>query len=289
MVATNIRIKRGFAETPAGYIDYREAGSGPPLIMLHPTARSSRLFVPVIPHLAAGGIRAIGMSTMGFGESDRPDPPFDNLRQFAQTVVWLMDGLGLEKASVFGTHTGSQIALATAAEFPDRVDKLILEEVFNWNTPARRAIHERIHRYYPEKEDGSHLVELWKRHRGLAPEVDLRKVTEGFLDNLKVNSDEGCAEIYGPTGWEGSATHAMCKYETWEAAAKIKAPTLLIHGSESELGGANPKLQELIPRSKGVRPPTKARPDGAGGHFQCASNPEYFAKIVLEFLGNPGV
>ncbi|NIR58682.1 MAG: alpha/beta hydrolase, partial [Gammaproteobacteria bacterium] len=87
--------------------------------------------------------------------SDRPPEPYTTLHDFAQAVVWLMDGLGLERSSVYGLLTGSEIAVEVAAGWPERVEKLVLEEVFNWNTPSRRAVHERIHHYFPEQRDGS--------------------------------------------------------------------------------------------------------------------------------------
>ncbi len=273
MAAATAGLKRGFVLSPHGNIEYFELGSGEPLVMLHPTPGSCMVFRDVAP-LLAGEIRVISMSTMGFGQSDRPPSPYTTLTEFAEAVVWLLDGLGLERANVYGLLTGSEIAVEVAASWPDRVGKLVVEEVFNWNTPARRAVHERIHRYVPERPDGSHLIELWRKVGGDREGADLARVTEWFISNLLVNSDDG-AEVYGSTGWEGAATYAMCRYEMWDATPKIAAPTLVMHTVDSERGRAHEKFLATIPRSRGVRLQDR--------------DPELWAAALLDFLRAPGV
>jgi len=149
-----------------------------------------------------------------------------------------------------------------------------VEEVFNWNTPARRAVHERVHRYVPEQPDGSHLIELWNKVGGNREGADLAQVTEWLIGNLMVNSDEG-AEVYGSTGWEGAATYAMCRYEMWDATPRIAAPTLVMHTVDSERGRSHEKFLATIRRSRGVRLESR--------------DPEPWAGAVLEFLREPGV
>ena len=190
MNQTMTMLKRGFVLSPHGNIEYWEVGSGKPLVMLHSTPSSCMAFRDVAP-LLADEVRVISMSTMGFGQSDRPPEAYTTLHQFAQAVVWLMDGLELGRASVYGLLTGSEIAAEVAASWPERVDQLILDEVFNWNTPSRRAVHERLHRYIPEQPDGSHLLELWRKVGGDRPSVDLKVATQRFMNNLLVNSERG--------------------------------------------------------------------------------------------------
>lgn len=272
--AASTQLRRGFVLSPHGNIEYFEVGQGEPLVMLHPTPGSCMAFRDVAP-LLARETRVISMSTMGYGQSDRPPEPYTTLHEFAQAVIWLLDGLGLEKANVYGLLTGSEIAVEVAAGWPERVDRLVLEEVFNWNTPSRRAVHERVHRYIPEQEDGSHLIEIWKKTGGDREGADLTRATEWFINNLMVNSNEG-AEVYGATGWEGAATYAMCRYEMWDATPKIAAPTLVMHTSDSERGRAHDKFLATIGRSRGVRLPNR-------------DDPELWAGEVVAFLREPGV
>ncbi len=269
------RLERGFVLSPHGNIEYFEVGNGEPLVMLHSTPNSCMAYRDIAPLLAAD-CRAIAMSTMGYGQSDRPPEPYTTLTEFARAVTWLLDGLGLEKASVYGNSTGSQIALVLAAEFPERVDKLILEEVFNWGTPSRRAVHERVHRYYEESADGSHLLDLWKKVGGDRPGADLKLTSERFLNNLIVNSTEG-AEAYGQMGWEGAGPYAMTHLDIWESASRIQAPTLVLHGTTSQLGRSHEKFLATIPHARGLRLPSS-------GNFKPGQAPELWLEEVRSFL-----
>jgi pimeloyl-ACP methyl ester carboxylesterase len=234
-----------------------------------------------IAPLLADEFRVIAMTTMGYGQSDRPSPPYEHLDQFATSVSQFLDALDIEKTSLFGTHTGSEIAAVFASKFPEKLDKLVLEEVFNWGTPSRRAVHERIHRYYEEKMDGTHLLELWEKVGGLKEGANLKLTTERFISNLIVNSDED-AEIYGGMGWEGAGPFAMTHHDMWETVEKIDAPTLVIHGTTSELGRSHEKFLTNLKRSRGINPPSQ-------GNFTPHQAPEIWADEVRKFLREPGV
>jgi pimeloyl-ACP methyl ester carboxylesterase len=276
-------VKRGFVHSPHGNIEYREAGDGPPLILLHGTPSSSAHFAGAFPYLE-GEHHCIAMSTMGYGESDRPPQPYKSIHEFAQCVVWLMDGLGLEQSSVFGSHTGAVIATEVAASWPERVDKLIVEELFNWGTPARFAVHQRLHQN-PEKPDGSHLAERWNRaHQwrggGGAPRTE-DDVRQAFFDAAKAHAGDP-TDVYDGMSWGGAAPWSMCHYDTWAAAPRIQAPTLVIHGANSELGRAHERLIETIPRARGIRPP-------AENQYDWRVDPRLWSSEVTAFLREPGV
>ncbi len=140
------RMRRGLVPTPVGAIEYLELGAGPPLLALHPTPGSCLWYADVAP-LLSGERRVIAMTTMGYGRSDRPDPPYTTVRQYAEAAIAFLDALGVERASVLGSHTGSLLAVEIAAGWPQRVDRLVLGEPFNWNTPARREALTRQHTY----------------------------------------------------------------------------------------------------------------------------------------------
>jgi pimeloyl-ACP methyl ester carboxylesterase len=221
--------------------------------------------------------RCIAMSTVGYGESDRPETPFENIEQFADSIIGFFDAMELDKTNLYGGWTGSQMAMALAAKYPDRVEKLILEEPFNWGTPRRREVHLRLHRYFEPKSDGSHLIELWKKYGGDKPGRDLKELSRNFIDFLKVNDNDGAETVYEQMGWEGAGPNAMTLYETWEEVVNIQAETLVIHGSTSELGRSHEKFLELIPNAVGVKLPSD-------GNFDIHMAPDLWAQEVLAFL-----
>ena len=273
-------ILRGFAYTKHGNMEYRELGKGEQVVVfLHPTPSSSAFYNELLPLLDPGK-RYIAITTMGYGQSDRPPQPYATLEEFAQAVIWTLDELSIKKFSLFGAHTGSQIAMALAAKWPNRIEKLILEEPFNWNNPRRRAVHEAIHKYVPESSDGSHLITLWKKTKdfpGLGEPPNDKHHLQLFIDQLISNSNDGCEEIYGDMGWEGAGPFAMCTFDTWDAVPNISAKTLVIHGTTSELARSHDKFLDLIPNVTGIRLPSE-------GNFLPHDAPDLWAKELNNFL-----
>ncbi|MCY4639502.1 MAG: alpha/beta fold hydrolase [Chloroflexi bacterium] len=256
MTASSIEyVKRGFVHSPDGNIDYREAGEGPAILMIHGTPESSAKMSRSFPYLR-DEFRCVAMSTMGYGDSDRPPEPYTSTEQFAQAAIWVLDGLGIEKAAVFGTHTGAVIAACVAAEWPDRVSAAILEEPFNWNTPARLQAMKSVHTGEGESADGSHLADIW-RDVHAAREGATRtahEMRQSVIDEIKANQGEQPA-VYEGMGWHGAAPWAICHYDAWSAAERIQAPTLVIHGTQSNLGRSHERFLTTLRHARGIRPP----------------------------------
>lgn len=117
-------IRRGYADAAAGQVHFVVCGEGPPLVLLGPAPRSWRAFEQMFPLLAAD-FRLVAPDVPGFGASPLL-PPGAQMRDLAAGVVSVLDALGLDKAHVYGHNTGRLVAAAMAAEFPDRVDRLII-------------------------------------------------------------------------------------------------------------------------------------------------------------------
>ena len=117
-------MRQGFADTGEGQIYFAEAGSGPALILLHPSPQSSRVYWRLMPVLAER-YRVVALDTLGFGRSD-PLPDGITMARLGASVGDAMSALGIKRAHLFGFHTGNKIAAALAADCPDRVDRLVL-------------------------------------------------------------------------------------------------------------------------------------------------------------------
>jgi pimeloyl-ACP methyl ester carboxylesterase len=267
-------MKRGYVDTPHGQIHYRtEGSSGAPVIVFHETPSSSARMAPIV-HELGKEMQAFGMDTMGYGSSDRPPAPYTTMSEFAQSVAWFIEGLGKGPANLFGVLTGAQIALQTAAEHPDLVKAVAVSEAFNWGVDSRRAVHERIHRYFPRSEDGSHIMELWNRSR-FQTDVKLRE--QSLRDHMAVNDDTG-ADVYGGMGWEGAGPYAMCRTVIWDVTPKIQAPTLVMYSKNSERGRALARFLDTLPRAKG---------DDDAPSFR--TDPAATARLLIDFFNNPGI
>ena len=117
-------MRRGYAETKEGQIYYVEMGLGPPLVLLHPSPQSGRVYWRLMPRLAET-FQVIAFDTLGFGRSD-PLPEGMTMQRLGSAISDAMLALEIDRSHFFGFHTGNKIAAAVASNTPARVDHLVL-------------------------------------------------------------------------------------------------------------------------------------------------------------------
>jgi pimeloyl-ACP methyl ester carboxylesterase len=105
-------------------IAYRQAGSGPALVLIHGITSSSATWERVIPGLARH-FTVIAPDLIGHGASDKPRGDY-SLGAHASNIRDLMVVLGHERASVLGHSLGGGIAMQFAYQFPERCERLAL-------------------------------------------------------------------------------------------------------------------------------------------------------------------
>lgn len=99
----------------------RRRGSEPraPIVFIHKTVSTYRMWLPVIAELPADR-DMIAFDTPGFGESF--DPPGEvEIADYARWIGQAMERLGLPRAHLVGHHTGAAIAMQVAVDRPDLV------------------------------------------------------------------------------------------------------------------------------------------------------------------------
>ena len=110
---------------PAGKIHYNEAGSGPALLLLHGSGPGVTGWENFSDTLAsfAGEYRCIVPDFPGYGKSDSVDG--NPIEVCVQSLIALMDGLGIEKAHIIGNSLGGIVGGLFAAYNPNKVDKFV--------------------------------------------------------------------------------------------------------------------------------------------------------------------
>ncbi len=161
-----IRITRHYVDVPLGdgsqrRVHYRQAGSGPPLLMIHQSPRNSGEYAPLMERWARH-FTCIAPDTPGFGQSD-PLPGSPEIDDFADALVATMDALGLPPCPAYGFHSGGIILVTALKRHPQRFTGLAIGGYAIW-TPQEMALFGE--KYLPPFEPagyGEHLVWLWSR------------------------------------------------------------------------------------------------------------------------------
>jgi pimeloyl-ACP methyl ester carboxylesterase len=124
-LAEVIPIERGLVRISTGYMHYRSAGSGPTIVMLHVSHRSSTMFIDTMTRLSAR-YRTIAIDLPGFGDSE-PLPQQPSISGYARAVEELLLALKIERPVILGMAVGAYIAVEIAQARPDAVAALVLQ------------------------------------------------------------------------------------------------------------------------------------------------------------------
>jgi pimeloyl-ACP methyl ester carboxylesterase len=110
----------------AGAVDtfYLEAGSGPPVVLLHGLGATNASMLPPRWDLARDH-RVLAPDLPGFGGSSKPIRSYD-FPFFAEWLRDFLDAVGIDKAVLVGNSLGGRVALEAGLSLPDRVDRMVL-------------------------------------------------------------------------------------------------------------------------------------------------------------------
>jgi pimeloyl-ACP methyl ester carboxylesterase len=158
-------IRRFFVRLPDGrQVHYRRAGSGPAVVLLHQSPASSAELLSLI-HDLAGHWTVFAPDTAGNGLSDPLQLAVPGMADYATALVSFMDSVQLERAAIYGFHSGAACALAVAHAYPQRVSAVIAN---GYTHMAPELLDDILNNYLvPLSLDwsGAHLAWAWARIR----------------------------------------------------------------------------------------------------------------------------
>ena len=252
-------IRRAYAADALGQLHYAEAGAGAPLLLIGETPRSHRFFEPLLP-LLAPTVRAIAIDLPGLGNSHGlPEPT--SIRALAARMAEFLDALGIERAHVFGMHTGNKVAAALAADWPDRMGRLVLagqtHSLFPEMDRRNAALAPSFARYRAtvgEPIEGAAMRE-WLRTKLT---LDTTWWPDALLtgrDNARTIANAEARSIDLLLGWRSAVPiyHAVFAHDLAEAVSRVEAPSLVLEFTtpeERHYGLQGERLAALMKRAK---------------------------------------
>jgi pimeloyl-ACP methyl ester carboxylesterase len=176
-----------------GTVSVTVGGSGPPVVLIHGYAETSRMWKPLAKMLAPR-FTVIAPDLPGIGDSSIPKTGID-MKTSAERVHAAVRSLGYSKARVVGHDIGLMVAYAYAALYPQEVEKLVLMDAFLPGVGGWEAVynnpgiwHFRFYGAAPEAlakgRERIYLDDLWNnfaadKNRSIS-EVDRRAYTQSY-------------------------------------------------------------------------------------------------------------
>lgn len=277
-------VDRAFVRIAEGQVHLRRCAGGAarrPLVMLHASPGSSRGLAPLMRALAAieGAPALIAPDTLGNGDSPAPAADDPDIAWFAQSLLRVLDALGLDKVDLYGTHTGARTACEAAAAYPDRIGRVVFDGIGDYAPDMRDLL---VDRYAPEMAPDDYGTQfVWAFHfvrdqalhfphflRDPAHRLTTRAVPDAHELHAAV------IEVLKGLGSYHKPYRAAFRYRTGERLGDIAAPVLFI-GAQNELPGLRAATQGLAALCGDAR----IAPVGA--------EPAEKARAIMDFLG-PG-
>jgi pimeloyl-ACP methyl ester carboxylesterase len=116
-----------FTAPDGAQLAYSDAGQGRAVLCLAGLTRNRTDFDPLVPHLPP--CRLIRMDYRGRGASAWTGAATYNVATEARDALALLDHLGLDRAALIGTSRGGLIGMRLAADAPQRLSGLCLNDI----------------------------------------------------------------------------------------------------------------------------------------------------------------
>ena len=249
-------------------IDYRDQGSGTPVVLIHAFPLNQTMWDDQITAIRSI-CRTVTLDVRGFGGSDT-NPPH-TIDQMAADINGLMSLLSIEEAVLVGLSMGGYISFAFYRNYPGSVRALVLADTrASADTHAART----------RRHESASLVEK-DGVKAIAEDTIKMLLADSTIQNRPDVVTRVRSMIEGNTS-EGvaAAQRAMAaRQDSTYILPGIVCPTLVIVGSEDKLTPVN----EAEAIRNGLRG-SKLQVIPGAGHLSNIERPDEFNAHLIEFI-----
>ena len=261
-----------FVDVDGVHVHYREAGTGPTVILIHGFGASLDSWAGVIPELATSH-RVIAIDLKGFGWTSRPAGDYSPAAE-AELAWHVLDKLGVADVAVVGHSWGSSVALSMAVAQPDRVREVALYDAFVYDEQVPSFLAWAQRGGIGELLFGAFYTERIEDRVPLAY-ADDRFVSQARIDHAQAELDRPgttAAALAVARGMHFAALHAKL--------AGFTRPVLLLWGEDDVVTPLKfgRRLAEELANGKLVT-------FGHCGHLPMVEARRTSTRALVEFLG----
>lgn len=263
---------------------FREEGEGFPIIIVHGLYGSSDNWLTVGKKLSAR-FKVYMIDQRNHGRS--PNSEEHSYESLKNDLAEFFDQHKIEKAIVTGHSMGGKTAMCFAADYPERIEKLIVVDIapknyFLLNDESQYFLHKNILQAMLEI-DFSRMESRKEVENYLLQKIDSTQIVQFLLKNVHRSKETHHFEwrlnvkaVYGNLDEIISGVN-----ERWfeDRLPIFNYPVLFIKGAKSNY--ILPEDEKTIRR---IYPEAIIREIPNAGHWLHAEQPELFMEAVLEFL-----
>lgn len=262
---------------------YRIHGNGTPLVILHGLYGSSDNWQQ-IARMMPENYQIISVDLRNHGAS--PHSPVHTYDEMVTDLAWLFHELEIEKAHLLGHSMGGKVAIAFAADYPEKILSLTVADITPKNylvTPASAIqydFHKRILRVLSQIDLSKHFTRT-DVEKELEQEIPEKLVRQFILKNLHRAKNQLEWKINVPVLKE-NLEHIISGVDADDFADRIPItlyPVLFIKGA---LSGYIQFEDEAIIRR--MYPDALIETMADATHFLHAEKPAEFVQILSKFL-----
>jgi pimeloyl-ACP methyl ester carboxylesterase len=205
---------------------YLEAGSGPPVVLLHGLGADARAWRSTVPALAKTA-HVYALDFLGFGQSEKPQTPY-RVSTLTDFVSGFIDALQIKKATVVGHSLGGWVAARLAASHPDQVDKLVLVDAAGYAEDQARLIHDFLSQLDPSTAKAAEQILNSLNSMPASDQEALRSLAMSYFAR-RLSRPDGFATA--------SVVESILKGQDVldGSLGQIKAPTLIVWGRDDQV------------------------------------------------------
>lgn len=231
-----MEVKNAWIKIGEQHVHLRRAGSGAPLVLLHASPSSSRMFIPFIQHLAEH-YSVFAFDTPGYGKSQPLKIPVTDIESYTRFFCECFDKIGLEKFALYGSATGAQLAIRYGLSYPEQIEHLYLDNAADFSDEERTTI---MKNYFPDLSpniEGTHLDQTWKMVKGMFKYFPWFQEDEAHALSLpdlpaSILHRVACDFLIAGAGYD-RAYRAAFEHEKAEYVKALKVPTTVFRWAGS--------------------------------------------------------
>jgi 3-oxoadipate enol-lactonase len=237
----------------------------PDIFMAHGAGVDHHQFDKQI-HYLQDDYQIISWDMRGHGSSRPLNKPF-RIVDAMEDMIAILEALGREDSIFMGQSAGTYIIQELAFQHPERVKAMII--IDGTCITAKLSILESLSiRISPL------IFRLWPYENLKKAMVEASSIKPDIKQYLKKKFNELSKEEYVKI-WDGIST---CVH--YEPSYHVHCPLLLVYGEHDKLGNIKKAMKKWAERDNqskyGIIP--------YAGHVSNQDNPEYFNKMMMEFL-----